>query len=201
MFNLEDSNFDINYSHNESIGKPLYLPGTDVLISEAAEKGTVRAQDLQTMNISDTWTASNIKIKIPTGFWLIRDTFNALSFGFNYNKTFSRSPTVLSNKTWIWNAAVNYGINLSPDYYFRPADIPVIGSIISLFTDYRNAKINFTPQNFAFNINAKRNRAVNVTRERITGSQGTNLSQSLISRDFTTQEDLIFPGGLQRGAC
>ena len=34
--NLPESNFKVNYSHSESVGKPLYLPGTDVKVDEAA---------------------------------------------------------------------------------------------------------------------------------------------------------------------
>ena len=75
--------------------------------------------------------------------------------GFNYNKSFSRSPTVLNNKGWIWNANMSYGLNLSPDYFFYPANIPLIGSIISLLVDYRNAKVYFTPQNLSLNLTSK----------------------------------------------
>jgi len=194
--NLPESNLRLNYSHSESIGKPLYLPGTDVKVDEAAQqlrnirddsaKTTVKTpeqliSESQTVNVSDSWSLSNIKLKIPTKLWFIRDSFNSITMGFNYNKTFSRSPTVLSNKSWIWNANLSYGLNLSPDYFFYPANIPVIGSILSLLVDYRNAKVYFTPQNFSLNLTAKRNRNVNVSRP-----QNNINSQEIISRDFTT---------------
>ena len=154
--NLPESNLRLNYSHTESIGKPLYIPGSDVKVDEAVEKqkelfdndttGFVKSPELlkeetETESISDSWSASNIKLKIPSKHWLIRDTFNALSLGFNYNKTFSRSPTVLSNKAWIWNANLNYGLSLSPSYYFNPIDIPVIGVLFALLKDYSGTKI------------------------------------------------------------
>jgi cell surface protein SprA len=198
---LPESSLKINYSHTESVGKPLYLPGTDVRVSEAARLQEERRDSLiengqtvpdlvaesQTVNVSDSWSASNIKIRIPTSFWLIRDSFNALTFGFNYNRTFSRNPTVLSNKAWVWNANMNYGINISPDYHFYPVDIPVVGSILALFSDYRNLKIYYAPQNFAFNLSARRNRNVNVTRPR-----ETTTSQQTISRDFTASRGFNF---------
>ncbi|GAB4290348.1 MAG: cell surface protein SprA [Ignavibacteriaceae bacterium] len=198
---LPESNLKLNYSHTESLGKPLYIPGTDVLVEEAARvldetkndsvTTTKTGQDLisetQTLNISDTWSASGIKIKIPTKDWYINDTFNALTYGFNYNKTFSRSPTVLSNKSWIWNANVTYALSLSPDYYFKPADIPVLGSIIEIFTDYKDLKIYFTPQTFSANASAKRNRSVNLTRP-----TGMILSEPVITRDFTTTRGFNF---------
>jgi hypothetical protein len=139
--NLPESNLRLNYSHSESIGKPLYLPGTDVKVNKAAQqlrdirsdsaKTTTKTpeqliSESQTINVSDSWSLSNIKLKIPTKLWYIRDSFNSITLGFNYNKTFSRNPTVLNNKSWIWNANMSYGLNLSPDYFFYPANIPVI---------------------------------------------------------------------------
>ena len=100
-FNLPGSNLKLNYSHTESIGKPLYLPGTDIKVSEAmaAEQKipdslkTPQNQrnlelESQSVNVSDSWSASNIKLRIPSNYWLIRDTWNSISLGFNYNKTF-----------------------------------------------------------------------------------------------------------------
>src|SRR5690606_15842984 len=114
---LPESNLRISYSHTEQLGKPLYIPGSDVLVEEAVNQLEARnsvdstrtdktAEQLRTetqsLNVSDTWSASNIKIKVPTNWWLIRDTFNAITFGFNYNKNFSRNPTTLVNKSWVW---------------------------------------------------------------------------------------------------
>ena len=160
-FDLPGSNLSINYAHTESIANPKYYPGTDISVDAAAaladqnaggpssgvnETSSQIKSETQTLNVSDSYSASNIKIKIPTSYWLIRDTWNDLTFGFNYNRTFSRNPTTLSNKYWIWNANLNYALNLSPDYYFYPRDIPVLGIIFSLLPDYKDTKIYYTPQ-------------------------------------------------------
>jgi cell surface protein SprA len=207
--NLPESNLRLNYSHSESIGKPLYLPGTDVKVDEAAQQlrefqnDSVRTNlktpeqiisESQTINVSDSWSLSNIKIKIPTKLWYIRDSFNSITMGFNYNKNFSRSPTVLSNKSWIWNYTLSYGLNLSPDYFIYPANIPGIGSIISLLVDYKNVKVYFSPQNFSFNLNARRNRNINVSR-----SQNNIESKEIISRDFTTSRGFNFSWKITEG--
>ena len=207
--NLPESNLRLNYSHTESIGKPLYIPGSDVKVDNAVENqqvlyandttGTVKSPELlreetETESISDSWSASGIKIKIPTKWWLIRDTFNALTMGFNYNSAFSRGPTVLSNKSWIWNANLNYGLSLSPDYYFNPIDIPVIGLFFGLFKDYSGTKIYFTPQNFSLAITAKRNAATNITRAR-----NNSPSSEVSSRDFTTSRGFNFTWKLTEG--
>ncbi|MEO8231522.1 MAG: cell surface protein SprA [Ignavibacteriota bacterium] len=207
--NLPESNLRLNYSHTESIGKPLYLPGSDVKVENAVENqkilydndttGRVKSPELireetETQSISDSWSASNIKIKIPTKFWLIRDTFNAITMGFNYNKAFSRGPTVLSNRSWIWNANLNYGLSLSPDYYFNPIDIPIIGVLFGLLKDYSGTKVYFTPQNFSLALTAKRNSSTNITRERLNSP-----SSEVSSRDFTTSRGFNFSWKLTEG--
>ncbi|HEY6907663.1 MAG TPA: cell surface protein SprA, partial [Ignavibacteriaceae bacterium] len=207
--NLPESSLRMNYSHTESVGKPLYLPGTDIKVDEAAKQIEALKHDStatitktpeqligesQTISTSDSWSASNIKIKVPTSLWYVRDTFNALSFGFNYNKTFSRSPTVLSNNGWVWNATMSYALNLSPTYYFYPQEIPVIGSVVGLFSDYKDVKVYYTPQNFAFNVTARRQRNTNVTR-----SQTGASSQEIVSRDFGTTRGFNFNWKLTEG--
>ena len=205
--NLPESNLRINYSHTESVGKPLYIPGTDIKVDAAAEQLRNRSDTLlttktpenliaetQTINISDTWSASNIKLKIPSNYWLIRDTWNAISLGFNYNKTFARNPTTESSKTWVWNATANYGLSLSPTYHFEPIDIPILGTPFALLTDYSGLKVYYLPQSFNLAINAKRNRNTNTTR-------GTQIggSQTTISRDFTTSRTFSFAWKMTEG--
>ncbi|MBK7630274.1 MAG: cell surface protein SprA [Ignavibacteriales bacterium] len=205
--NLPESNLRLNYSHTESIGKPLYLPGSDVRVDNAVENQqalydsnkTVKSpeqlrEETETESISDSWSASNIKLKIPTKFWLIRDTFNAITMGFNYNKAFSRGPTVLSNRSWVWNANLNYGLSLSPEYYFNPIDIPVIGVLFALLKDYSGTKVYFTPQNFSLALTAKRNSSTNITRER-----KNSPSSQVSSRDFTTSRGFNFAWKLTEG--
>ncbi|HRI47394.1 MAG TPA: cell surface protein SprA, partial [Ignavibacteriaceae bacterium] len=208
-FNTQGSNLKINYSRTESIGSPIFLPGTDIKIDEAARRleerlinptdSTVKSispeearklaeqmkVEAKTISTSDTWTASNIKLKIPIEHWLIRDSFNSLTYGFNYNKTFSRNPTTQSNVNWVWNANMNYAVNLSPDYFFYPASIPVAGTVLALFSDYRNTKVYYTPQTFSWTVAAKRSRATNVSRQ-----IGNAASRETISRDFTASRGL-----------
>ena len=119
-FNMRESNLKLNYSHTESLGKPLYIPGTDISVEEAAEQlvnsepdssGNVKTPEqlyveTQTLTVANTISSSNIKLKLPTDVWFVRDTWNALSFGFNYNNRFNRSPTVLEANSWLWNATI-----------------------------------------------------------------------------------------------
>jgi len=207
--NMRDSNLKISYSHSESLGKPLYIPGTDVRVDEA-EKQLANAQpdssgniktpeelrlETQTQNISNSISSSNIKLKIPTDIWYIRDTWNSLNFGFNYNNRFSRSPTVLESTSWLWNASINYGFNFSPDLFIKPSDLPVIGFLFSIFDDYKDLKIFFTPQNFSANITASRNR--NSSQTRPTSQQ--SITEPIVARDFTTGRGFNFNWKLTEG--
>ena len=200
---LPESSFRINYSHTRQIGKPLYLPNTDISVEEAVKRqqeiynsDTTRKakspqqlkEESETETISDTWSASNIRIKIPSKWWLIRDTFNSLTFGVNYNKTYSRSPSIEKALSWIWNVNINYVLNLSPDYNIQPIDVPILGTFFALLKDYSNLKIFFTPQNINLNVSVKRNK--NTSKSRPTFNPVTNQfneTEESVSRDFTTQ--------------
>jgi cell surface protein SprA len=187
----------------------LYLPGTDIRVDQAAERlrqdssrttnssGKTADQivtESQTVNISDSWSSSNIKLKIPWNYWLIRDTWNALAFGFNYNRAFGRNPTIMSTKSWVWNAQINYNLTFSPDYFFNLTDIPVLRSIVSLFSDYRDVRIYFTPQSFQFNASASRNRAKSNSRP-----QPNITTLESVSRDFTSRRGFNFAWKITEG--
>jgi cell surface protein SprA len=209
-FSMPESNLKVNYSHTETVGKPVYVPGTDVRVDQAAQQldrpgadtlqtgvrrtGQQLITEAQTINISDTWAVPNIKLRIPSNYWLIRDTFNALTFSFSYNKNFMRNPTVEFSKSWVWNAQMNYALNLSPDYFITPVDVPVLGTVVGLFTDYNRVKVYYLPQNYSINVSAKRNKNTNINR-----AQGTIPANLSISRDFIAQRSFGFNWKMTEG--
>ncbi len=206
-FNMRESSLRINFSHTESLGKPLYIPGTDVKVDEAVRQleqipDTVTNKktpeqlisETQTLNVSNTISASNVKLKIPTDLWYIRDTWNALSFGFNYNNRFSRSPTLVRSDYWVWNANLNYAFNFSPDLYIKLADIPVVGFLFAIFNDYKDVKFYFAPQSFSANMSASRNRNSSLNRP------SNNIpTQEVVSKDFTSARGFSFNWRLTEG--
>ncbi|MCU0413042.1 MAG: cell surface protein SprA, partial [Ignavibacteriaceae bacterium] len=207
-FNMKESNLKVDYSHTESLGKPVYIPGTDVNVEEAAKQleniepdSTGYKQtpedlylETQTLTVTNTISSANIKLKLPTDVWYVRDTWNALSFGFNYNNRFSRSPTVLEANSWLWNASSNYAFNFSPDLHIKLSDLPVVGIFFSLFKDYKDLKLYFAPQNFSANLTANRNRNSSQTRPR----PGIPTSP-IVSQDFTTSRGFSFNWKLTEG--
>ncbi len=203
--NSQESNLKLNYSRNESVGKPLFLPSSDILVTEAQklkkeqmlQNGATESQaqaaadqiatDAQTYNMSETYSLSNIKLRIPTDYWLIRDSFNSLTFGYNFNKTFSRNPTTLSSNAWIWNANMAYAISISPEYSVIPAKIPIIGVPIALSNDYRQFKFYYLPQSFSYNVTARRNYSYTVIR-----ATSTTNETATPSHDFQTSRNMGF---------
>ncbi len=186
-FNMPGSNLRINYSHSESISKPLYKPRTDVLVSNAAAGSSnpdSLKEETETMKISDTWSISNIQLRIPSKAWYIRETINGLTFNYSYNSSSSRDPATESSNSWIWNGSGKYAAKFSKDNYFQPANIPIIGEIFKLFGDYRNVKFFFTPQSFDASVVAKRSYSYSKTR---TLGIAPN-----IRRDFTSSRNFGF---------
>jgi len=208
-FNLPGSNLKLNYSHTESLGIPEYIPGTDVSVSRAADLVSEKANDStltnlktpeqireesETYNTSDNWTATNINFKIPSSKWYITDIINSITLGFTYNKTFSRSPTIQENRSWLWNANFNYNLHLDPNYYFQPVNIPLIGSLLSIFDDYKDVKIYFVPQSFSLSLTARRNRNTSIQRP-----TGNNPVAPVVSRDFITTRGFNFNWRMTEG--
>lgn len=208
-FDTEGSNLNINYSHNETVKNPLYLPNTDVKVDQAVsqlkqgmidtgateERAQYEADQLksstQTINISDTWSLSKIQFKIPSEAWYVKHTINSLSFGFNYNSSFGRNPSTEKNKRWVWNANANYSLNFGKDNFFYPANIPVFGTLLTLFKDYRNVKVHYIPQSFSSNVKTSRSRNFRLTRD--------ENAEPSIQRDFTASRSANFKWTLTEG--
>ncbi|PJA95972.1 MAG: cell surface protein SprA [Ignavibacteriales bacterium CG_4_9_14_3_um_filter_34_10] len=177
---MNGSSLSLNYSHTESYSKPLYKPQTDILVKQAAKNSANPdsvESETHSVSISDSWSLSTIKFKLPSEAWYVKHTINSLSFGFNYNKTFSRNPTTLAKKDWIWNAKANYNLNFAKDNFFYPVKLPLLGTVLEWFKDYRNVKLYFMPQSFSTNLSAKRNRSFTQTR--------TKNTKPNIQRDFS----------------
>lgn len=213
-FNMKGSNFRINYSHTESIAKPLYKPGTDIKVDQAAEQEKAKlisqgvpeteaeklAEEIiaqsQTVNVSDTWTLSNIQFKLPSKAWYAEDLINNISLSFNYNKSSGRNPTTLKTHNWVWKASAKYSLNFSRDNFFYPANIPILGELFKLFSDYRNVKVYFTPQSFNTSFSANRKRSYLQSRPE---EKSSIMPEASVQRDFTTKRNMSFNWKLTDG--
>lgn len=207
--NLTGSNLRVSYSRTEQTTNPLFKPGTDIKVVEAqnqlrkllteknidpaAIEDSVQSikRESQSVNLSETWSFSNIRIKLPTEKWYIRDLINNLTFGFNYNKTSGRSPTIFQSSGWVWNASASYSVNLSRDLFFKPLDIPLIGDVLNIFSDYKDVKVYFLPQTITASISASRKRTFTQYR--------TLMNKPNIQRDFTATRNAGFNWNITEG--
>ncbi len=197
----------ISYSHSEGLIRPKYLPSSDVLVSEAArlEKERLIAKgyseeyasaaaaqlvlDAETYRTSDSWAAPNFRIALPSDEWWIRDTWNKLTFGFNYTKSRERNPTTAYRLSWQWSARIQYQLAFSPDYFIQPFKSIFAG--LWFLDDYKDMKIWFAPQSFSWSLGANRSRDRSLQR--------TVGSQEQINRNFNTTRSLGFAWKLTEG--
>ncbi|HEX2982764.1 MAG TPA: cell surface protein SprA, partial [Ignavibacteriales bacterium] len=212
-FKMKESNLRLNYARSESVSDPLYVPGTDIKVDQAAKEieaqmlrdGASAAEasaaakrykvEAQSVNVSNTFTLSQIKLRLPSDYWLIRDSFNSLIFSFSYNNTKGRNPSVVKTESWTWSASVTHSVTLSNDYFFYPADIPVLGSFIEIFSDYRNVKLFYTPQSINSGIQANRRYGYSLLRQ----TSNTTSTKPSVTRDFTASRNASFSWKLTDG--
>jgi cell surface protein SprA len=190
----------ISYSHTENLVKPKYLPNSDVLVGEAARLERERllalgfspvdadaaaaelTRNSETYRTTDTWAAPNFRIGIPSDAWWVRDTWNKLTFAFNYTKSRERSPATIRRYSWQWSARIGYQLSFSPEYYFQPFKHLFDG--LWFLDEYKDVKIWFAPQSFSWSFTANRSRDVSL--QRAVGAQ------ELVSRNFNASRGFGF---------
>lgn len=196
-----------SYSHTEAIVRPKYLPNSDVVVTEAADRardrvlaagGSAREADAEagrlrslseSFRITDTYAAPTLRIGLPFQAWYIRDTFNKLTLGFNYTKSTDRSPTVERSLSWQWSARIGWALNFPPDYHFAPFTSLFDG--IWLLDEFKGWKIYFAPTNFSWSLTTTRTRAVSL--QRAPGSL------EVVNRNFTASRQLGFAWKITEG--
>jgi len=152
-----------SYSHLEQMQNPKYVPGTDILVTEAAQRtgdaaqakgaspdevkqvsDAVRSQS-QTVNVTDTYALPNIKFNIPSRSWLISETINRLSFSYSRTTTSRRSPVTLKFDQWQWSARGGYALTFGDKNYISPFSL--LGDFF-LIEPWKALKLFYTPRNF-----------------------------------------------------
>lgn len=179
---MKGSALTLNYSRNEQIDKPLYLPNTDIVVDEAVEQTYRRLIEAgydetsakssadglktlsQTFSQNESWSIPSIKIVIPSNFFLIKDVWNNFGFGFNYGRRFARSPSLVSQTDWQWNFVTQYSYMFAPTNFVQGTNIPIFGDLLEIITDLKNWRFFYTPSNIGMNFNIGRNRAVSISR-------------------------------------
>jgi cell surface protein SprA len=197
----------VSFSHSRSLTQPLYLPNSDVLVSAAAQQlhdqiiqngGTEEfarseasrlTSESESERFSDTWAAPSLRIAVPSNAWYVRDILNKLNFGFNYNTSHDRGPSVVYSTSWSWNFGARYQVSLSPDYYFQPFKSLFDG--MWFLDEYKDMKVYYTPTNLSWSITAVRSRSNSLQR--------TDGAQEIVSRNFTASRQMGFGWKLSEG--
>lgn len=166
-----------SYSHSENLLQPRYLPNTDIVVAEAANRAEQRrlsqpsstvtgdgvTTESQTLHVQDSYAITSFKIVPPVQAWYVRETISKLSFGFNYNRSRDRDPATESRTSWTWNGSANYGVTFPGDLFIQP--FKTIFSAIPILKEYKDWKLYFFPMtNFTARIGAQRSRFYEVSR-------------------------------------
>ncbi len=185
----------VGYSHSENLHKPKYLPNTDIVVEEAANRAAEQAikkgedpavasdkvvTESQTKFVQDSYALTNLRLVPPIQAWYIRDTFSKMAFSFNYNNTRARDPGIVARSNWAWNAKANYAVTIQNNYYIQPFKSIFDG--IFLLDEFKEWKFYYIPfTNISANIGSQRNRNYEVTRAQgsVRDTRGFGVGKSL----------------------
>jgi cell surface protein SprA len=183
---------NFSYSHSESINKPLYVPGTDVLVENAAARvaadtstnpnrqyknaDDVRAQS-EDISITDSYALPTLRLNIPSKLWLVTETINKITLGYSYTKSHQRNASTEYADAWSWVANFKYGTQFNPNNFLT------LGSL----------KFFFTPQTMNFGATLNRSQSVAKSRAQLNPNDPVRTLNAQRSMDFTWQ---FFQGGL-----
>jgi cell surface protein SprA len=204
---MAGSQLGVSYSHTEGLTKSRYLPNSDVLVTKAADLARQRTIDkggsieqgdsvstaltlaAETKRVTDTYAAPSFRIVIPSNAWYIRDTFNKLTYGFNYTKSNEHNPSTVYRTSWSWSARLSYAHTFSTDYFFQPFRSLFDG--VWLLDDYKNLKIYYSPQSLSWNVTANRSRDKSL--QRVDGAT------EIVSRNFAASRGFAFSWKFSEG--
>jgi cell surface protein SprA len=134
----QGTSIPFTYSHTESFGNPLYLAGSDILITSAIERqqqnliqkgysptqAAAMADSLrtssQTLSIANSWAIPTMKIAVPSTKWYIRDIINNITMGYSWSGSNYRNTQVKMGNSWSWNYTAAYSVQFDPNAYFTP---------------------------------------------------------------------------------
>ncbi len=193
------SSLRFSYSHVEAMLNPRYVPGTDILVDEAADRfasierengaseqdaataaNAVRGQS-QSLSVTETYSLPNLALRIPAQTWLVTETINRMSFSYSFSRTRRRDPTIETYYQWGWNISGSYGLQFSPANFLSP--FASIGDFF-LLSPWKSLKLFFTPK--TLNFSAGFNRAQ--TRQKVRNRSTPNP----VGRNFVSNRGMGF---------
>jgi len=196
---------DASYTHSESMTKSLYVPGTDISVETAAaavasdtSNSSTReyknADDVrlksENLSITDSYSVPTIKFNVPVKSWLVTETINKMTLGYNYSITHMRNPSTEFSQAWNWSAIFQYGTQFNKNNYVTPFSI--FGDFY-LLRPWKNFKLFFTPQQINIGASLNRSQSESQARTETSGIDTTHSMSSTRAMNFNWQ---FFEGGL-----
>lgn len=196
-----------SYSHQEAINKPRYLPSSDIIVTQAADRqrqiitqktgsasaGDAAANDLiiqsQSLSTSDTYALPTIKFVFPSSNWFVKNFINQLTYGFNYNISKLRNPTTAYQESWSWAGRMAYAYQMSPSLYVAPFSFFSTASVVS---DVRDLHLYYIP---ITNISAN----LSITRSQTHQFLRSQTQESAPTRGFSATRSMNFSWKLTEG--
>lgn len=194
---LKGAKIPVTYTHAEFFRNPQFQAQNDVelqLAAEAARADTLRkgasraeadavARDVRERSegyrVQDQFALTGIRIPIPVNHWLIDDTFNKITWAFNYAQEFERSQVVAQKFTWSWDLKADYAVSIPALLSFSP--LKFLSSVPGL-SIYRDMKISLLPNSL--------NAGVALRRGRITEQSRFLDFPSPVVREFTSTKTM-----------
>ena len=127
-----------SYSHTESFSNPLYLAGSDILVTEAVAQEETHLESLgmsparaaseadslrvssQVLRVADSWAIPTMHIVLPSTKWYVKDLLNNITLGYNWSGQNYRDTQIKTGNEWTWNFSSGYSVQFDPLAYFTP---------------------------------------------------------------------------------
>lgn len=176
---MKSAKIPITYTHNEFLQHPLYQAQNDVSLdaaADAARRDTLAKgasietaneaaryieQRSETLKVQDQWAITGLKLGLPSTAWYLDDTFNKLTFNYNYSQEYQRSQVVANKFMWRWQFRMDYAVTIPNKLNVSP--LKFLDGVFGLKA-YKDMKVNFLPQNFTANVGFERARTTEQNR-------------------------------------
>ncbi len=170
----QGTSIPFTYTHTENFSNPLYLPNSDILVSEAVQnrksylisKGmspdsaAALADSLlvssQVLTVSDAWAVPNMRIALPTNAWYVRDLVNNITLGFNWSGSRYHDTQTRAGNQWGWNFSSGYSVQFDPMAYYTPFP----SKQLEKFGQTKSFQIRYLPNSLSLSMSAGRSLTV-----------------------------------------
>ncbi|MEX2116011.1 MAG: cell surface protein SprA [Bacteroidota bacterium] len=200
------SRASLSYAHTEVHQIPRYVPGTDILVDEAAERTAESAkergiseqesqrlsevvrQQSRTLTVTETFSLPSVQMVIPSSSWLVAETINRMTFAYSYSNTRRRDPVTQSYHSWLWSLRFSYGLQFSPQNFLQPFSTT---KEFFLFSPWKGTKFFFLPRSL--------NVGTTLARQQTREQARNQILPKPVGRSFESTRQMTFSWPLVEG--